>query len=138
MGMIALEDMKDMSEVDVKDHIAAEYAGDRSGFDYGNPTESEKAKLRADLDQYEVLIAYESVGSWGCDSSSFFLLRSADGKLWENHGSHCSCFGFEGQWSPEETTKETLQRRNYWSLGGYDNDREGNEAALRQAVEALP
>lgn len=136
--MIALEDLKGMSEIEVKVHIAAEYGGDKSGFDYGSPTRADQEKLIAELEQYEFLLAYESVGSWGCDSSSFFLMRTPDGKLWENHASHCSCYGFEGQWSPEETTKEALERRSYWPLGGYDSDNEGNKASMRLAVAALP
>jgi hypothetical protein len=34
-----------------------------------------------------------------------------EGKLYEVHGSHCSCNGLEGQWSPEETTMEALMDR---------------------------
>ena len=32
-----------------------------------------------------------------------------DGKLYFQSGSHCSCFGFEGQWSPEETSVDALK-----------------------------
>lgn len=31
-----------------------------------------------------------------------------DGRLFEVIGSHCSCMGLEGQWSPEETTAKAL------------------------------
>lgn len=134
--MLALEDLAGKTEQEIKDHIASNYAGDKSGFDYGNPTEDECAKLRTELDQYEILLAYESVGSWGCDSSSFFLLRK-DGKLYENHGGHCSCYGFEGQWEPEETEVEALKRREYWSLGGYDNSPEQNENEIKNFIGAL-
>lgn len=34
-----------------------------------------------------------------------------DGKLYEVSGSHCSCYGLEDQWEPEETTVETLRAR---------------------------
>lgn len=37
-------------------------------------------------------------------SGSSFVLFEKAGKLYEVNGSHCSCDGLEGQWSPEETT----------------------------------
>lgn len=36
-----------------------------------------------------------------------------DGKLFEVTGSHCSCYGLEGQWEPEETTVEALLLRDF-------------------------
>lgn len=36
-----------------------------------------------------------------------------EGKLYEVHGSHCSCNGLEGQWSEEETTVAALRIRGY-------------------------
>ncbi len=39
---------------------------------------------------------------------SAFVLFQRDGKLYEVHGGHCSCYGLEGQWEPEETTVEAL------------------------------
>ena len=34
------------------------------------------------------------------------VLFVSDGKLYYITGSHCSCFGLEGQWEPEEITTE--------------------------------
>lgn len=123
--MLVLEDLKEMSEDEVKTHLIYEYSAD-----------SEK------LDKFEILIAYESVGSWGCDSSSFFLLRDKETQeLFEIHGSHCSCYGFENQFTPESTTIEALKHRvnesNYGSVfytGGYDNDVEGNFKAVNDYI----
>ena len=45
-------------------------------------------------------------------------------KLYEVNGNHCSCYGLEGQWEPEETSVEALRHRiekgtlGYF-LGGY-------------------
>ena len=88
------------------------------------------------LDDYNILIAYESVGSWGCDSSSFFLLqKKSSGRLFEVHGSHCSCYGFEGQWTPEKTTKKYLKSdKFYFSCGGYDSDDERNKQAVQTFI----
>ena len=44
-----------------------------------------------------------------------FVLYEQDGKLYEVNGSHCSCYGLEGQWEPEETTWSAIAIRT-WSL----------------------
>ncbi|MCX6096816.1 MAG: hypothetical protein NT125_08960, partial [Candidatus Bipolaricaulota bacterium] len=44
---------------------------------------------------------------WG----SAFVLLARDGRLYEVNGSHCSCFGLEGQWALEETVLEELANR---------------------------
>lgn len=40
-----------------------------------------------------------------------FVLFEQDGKLYEVNGSHCSCYGLEGQWDAEETTVEAIAHR---------------------------
>lgn len=42
---------------------------------------------------------------------SAFVLFERDGQWFEVNGSHCSCYGLEGQWSPESTTKADLRFR---------------------------
>ena len=59
--MLALEDLKDLSMEEVLSHLAKEYA----------ESEQDETKLKS----LKVLIAYESVGNWGMDSTSFFLLE---------------------------------------------------------------
>ena len=44
-------------------------------------------------------------------SGSAYVLFERAGKLYEVVGSHCSCFGLEGQWKPEETTWAALAMR---------------------------
>lgn len=84
-----------------------------------------------------LIAAYESVGAYGCDSSNWFLFER-DGKLFENHGSHCSCFGFEGQWGPEETTLDYLKSDKFsLSCGGYDSDERSNREKLNQFLKSL-
>ena len=125
MKSLCLEDLKGNTQKETKEHIATEY---KSDGEYGEPSKD----LLVELLKYNILIAYESVGSWGCDSSSWFLLRDKKTKvLYEVHGSHCSCYGFEGQWTPEETTLEYLQSDKFdFSAGGYDS----NESANREAI----
>lgn len=112
--MLTLQDMKGKTEAEIKQHLISEYGA----------TESQ-------LKDISVLIAYESVGDWGCDSSSFFLLKDKKSKkLYEIHGSHCSCFGFENQYTPEETTVQALKdraaKKYVFSTGGYDYDSDRN------------
>ena len=49
-----------------------------------------------------------------------YVLFERDGRLFEVHGSHCSCYGlseqsYDGgggtQWEPEETTEEVIRHR---------------------------
>jgi len=49
------------------------------------------------------------------------VIFAKDGKLYEVNGSHCSCHGLEGQWTPEETSLEALKMRDY-SYGGLQHD----------------
>ena len=46
----------------------------------------------------------------GYDGTAMVVLRK-EGKLYEVHGSHCSCNGLEGQWDLEETSYEALMDR---------------------------
>ena len=39
------------------------------------------------------------------------VIFTKGGKLFEVNGSHCSCFGLEGQWKPEETSWEAIGMR---------------------------
>jgi len=141
MKKIFLEDLKGFTEEQIKEHIVEDYSGELSEGRYfaeeGN--EVEKKELRKKLKDFYVLIAYESVGSYGCDSSSFFLLKEKKtGKLFENHASHCSCYGFEGQWKPEETTIQYLKSdKFYFYSGGYDGDEEGNSQKVLDYIKNL-
>lgn len=136
---LCLADMANLTEDQVFDHIAENYAGEDSGFSYGCPSDAEKAALRAKLNDYELLIAYESVGSWGCDSSSWFLLRGrADGGLFTVQGSHCSCYGFEGQGDIESVDIAYLRSPSfYFPYGGYDDEAEQHKAAVKAALLSL-
>jgi hypothetical protein len=139
MMMLALEDMAGMTEPEVKAHIANEYAGEDSGFNYGEPTDDQKRQLALRLTGFDVLIAYESVGSYGCDSSSWFLLRSReDGSLHTISGGHCSCYGFEGQGEIEAESIEYLKSdKFYLPLGGYDESDGANMRAVKDYIAGI-
>lgn len=47
---------------------------------------------------------------WDYQGEAFVLLRrDSDGALLRVDGGHCSCYGLEGQWEPEETTVAALR-----------------------------
>ncbi len=126
MKPLFLEDLKDMTLTAVKEHILSSYQAAKSV-----------------LNKYDILIAYESVGAYGCDSSSFFMLQDKEtGKFAVATGSHCSCYGFEGQFSPEimpkKWWKESLANNGspYWS-GGYDNDSDGNQSKVKERIKKI-
>lgn len=138
--MLALEDLKEMSEAEVKEHIATGYGHGRGGgFDSDGISDADTVTARDTLAGFDVLVAYESVGDYGCDSSSWFLLRErGTGKLVEFSGSHCSCFGFEGQFDPEETTLDYLSSDKFYvGIGGYDEKGPENEAAIKNHIANL-
>ncbi len=60
------------------------------------------------VSKFEILVAELDYGSY--EGSSYFILRDkATGVYYENVAGHCSCYGFEGQWEPKETTVTYLQ-----------------------------
>lgn len=56
----------------------------------------------------ELEVLFGALISYSYEEEAFVLFRQ-DGKLYEVHGSHCSCYGFEGQWEPEETSLKALR-----------------------------
>lgn len=50
------------------------------------------------------------------------------GKFWEVHGSHCSCFGLEDQWEPEETSFEVLRHMANKGRYSYLHNKEFSDA----------
>ena len=53
------------------------------------------------------------------------IYRNGDRYYWA-YGSHCSCYGLEGQWDPEEydgrSLIEALRRGNHWRLDDRGRD----------------
>lgn len=61
-----------------------------------------------------------------------FVLFERDGKLYEVNGSHCSCYGLEDQWCPEETSVEAV--KHYMDNGRLGSDYRGMFASELQEV----
>lgn len=135
--MIALQDLQGMLEDAVRTHVSENYSG-CGEYMYG--TAEEVSDAYNQLSKLDVLIAYSSVGDYGCDSSSFFLFKDKEtGVLYELHGSHCSCFGFEGQFQLEESNAAALKLRvqnggGVFSTGGYDYSSADNIKTINEYI----
>lgn len=87
-------------------------------------------KMKRKMD--EALKKYENVhvlfASYGQDnySGDAWVLFEQNNKLYEVNGSHCSCYGLEGQWEPEEVNLLELENRLINGTFGED-DWSGNE-----------
>lgn len=74
------------------------------------------------LSDVDIILAWYGGGDY---DGSAFVLFERDGKLYEAGGSHCSCYGLEGQWEPEETLVDALVHRiknGHLGRDGYYND----------------
>ena len=135
--MIALADLSSFSESEIIQHLVNNYSrtADSSDDKYYNHEDESSKKL----DGMSAILAYESVADSGEYAESFFLLkRNYDGALFEVHGSHCSCYGFEGQLDLEETNSVALKYRaiNGHLLGGFD-EFEKDEEIIKDYILSL-
>lgn len=69
----------------------------------------------------QILFASYADGGYDGDATVVF---ERDGKLFEVNGSHCSCYGLEDQWIPEETSWEAmaLRPRDRYVLSQHDDE----------------
>lgn len=58
-------------------------------------------------------VLFASYGTQEAYSGDAIVIYSDNGRLYEANGSHCSCYGLEGQWHPEETSWAAIAMRNY-------------------------
>lgn len=102
--MLKLEYYADMSEKDIREDICSQYA-----------------ITREELDKYDLLVVWNSEPDY--EESSWFLLRErSSGKLFENSGGHCSCYGYEGQFEPGLSSKEYILSDKFYGPYGYHTE----------------
>lgn len=58
----------------------------------------------------DINILFASYGYDNCSGDAWVLFEK-NGELFEVNGGHCSCYGLEGQWSPEPVVLQELQTR---------------------------
>lgn len=74
-------------------------------FDNVNDVEN---NFGVNLEGKNILFAEYNTESY---EGSAWVIYYDSGKLYEVHGSHCSCDGLEGQWNPEDITAEVIIER---------------------------
>lgn len=55
--------------------------------------------------------AYTGYDMWADYEMHTLVIFERDGKLWEVNAAHCSCYGLEDQWEPEETSWAAIAMR---------------------------
>jgi hypothetical protein len=90
----------------------------------------------ADKNDIEILLASYTYEDYS--GNAFVLYRDKiSGLLYEVNGSHCSCYGLEGQWTPEETDVKVLRHRlTEGTLGSYYGSNEYAKE-LTEVLDAL-
>lgn len=61
-----------------------------------------------ELESINIIVASYTYVEYTGDA---FVLFEKNGTFYEVNGSHCSCYGLENQWEPEEVTIDELERR---------------------------
>lgn len=91
---------------DSRDDVANQFeVGDRRTYKIGEAQPPIPEDFPTDEQMIAAVYEYEDY------NGDAFVLFERDGKIFEVHGSHCSCMGLEGQWEPEETTVAALRHR---------------------------
>lgn len=70
--------------------------------------------IREWLSDKEVLYMGGTFDDYQEDCTALF--KCPDNKLWWVSGGHCSCYGYEDQWNPEETSVEAIARMKNYNL----------------------
>lgn len=96
------------------DSIPHLFNGDASGW-----TVSECLKWINNENQFSMpenlIPIFGTYNSYGYEEDcAFLLIDSVTGKFYEISGSHCSCYGFENQFTPEECPLEYLSKGKKW------------------------
>lgn len=113
---------------------------DFRGETWSSPGISADPEITAgDMDLIVAWYEYESY-----EGSAFVVYRDRrDGKVYQVLGGHCSCYGLEGQWQPEEVSAaEILARPEYVETYGWSDEQKAesrrvNEAMRTALTEAL-
>lgn len=81
----------------------------------------EKEKMDEAIKRYKnvnILFASYSYANYSGDA---WVLFEQNGELYEVNGSHCSCYGLEGQWEPDRVSLKELEHRLLNGTWGEDD-----------------
>lgn len=87
-----------------------------------------------EVNKFKFLIAYECEDSY-TGESHFLLEDRKTGELFEVHASHCSCYGYEGQFTPEKTNVKYLLSNKSGFFNYYESAREWLKKNLKKVLE---
>lgn len=96
-------ELEGMSQAQLIEWICEAFGGSKYSYDTGEYERTSGPKPE-DFDDAQFIYAYyesDYGGSFGC-------LYAQNNQLFEVHGSHCSCYGLEGQWAPTVVTPAYL------------------------------
>lgn len=99
----------------ILDAIPHKFLGDASNYSVTECLEWIKTSHEGTFPD-ELVPIYGTYNSYGYEEdASFLLINPVTGKFYEIHGGHCSCYGFEGQFVPEECPIEYLAKGKKWA-----------------------
>ncbi|MDY3987772.1 MAG: hypothetical protein UGF45_09865 [Massilioclostridium sp.] len=81
--------------------------------------------------QIDIHVCFAAYSLWMYEGVAFVLF-SQNGKLYEVNGSHCSCYGLEDQWDPEEVVLAEMRNRLLNGTFGICIYEEGFNEELRE------
>lgn len=87
---------------------------------YGDKSEQDLADaITKTLESADFVLAFYDLEAY---EGYAYVLYCKDGVWYEVSGGHCSCYGLEGQWNPQETHVEALKLRLADGSFGYERN----------------
>lgn len=126
------------SDASVQD-VLDTWACDRRGAWWDNVGEKTDPSCEEppSADEIDLIVAWYEYEDYS--GSAFVIYRSkADGLLYEVSGSHCSCFGLEGQWEYGEPAAavELLAREHFVSTYGWSDAQKAEQRRHNDVIRA--
>ena len=103
----------------------SEYEAKEAPYPNIDSWKRKKIEMKEALKKYsdkKILFASYGYANYSGDA---WVLFEKEGKLFEVNGSHCSCYGLEGQFEPEETDLKALEfrlQKGTWGLDGWSDN----------------
>lgn len=84
--------------------VGVPYFGDFSSYD----DMVEEFRIPAEKRPDPSLVLFAAYGGEMYEGEAVVVFTDGEGRLFLVEGSHCSCYGLEDQWEPDETTAAAL------------------------------
>jgi len=105
--------------------------------DYCDFVDYIKKEYRPTKDELEGFIPLVRIHDEEDCSRQEWMLLFKEGKLYENFGSHCSCYGMEDQFKPVEIPLDFILSNHNIFLNGYLPDKENKIKELKEQIKRL-